>query len=180
MSTLPFAEINRTKTNTEAWVDAGTGYIATGFEKANELLKTPAIANYVTATLNNLVWASPLLVAQLAPKTFAACFVGGAFTGLFSYDTMMKIFGHADSILSGGNVQNTNFKVSLIFAFIIANKISPIPIPSLPRFYAAAAGLALGIKATTWIPEKQATAFAKLCDRFIPLPNHSSMGSKQQ
>lgn len=175
MSTSPRVEVNRTNTNTEAWVDAAAGYIATGFEKANGLLATPAIADYVSAAVNNFVWASPLLVAQLAPKTFAACFAGGAFTGLFSYDTMMKIFEHADSILSGGSVKNTNFKVSLIFALVIANKISPIPTPSFPRVFAAVAGLALGMKASTWIPEEQAKTFAQLCDRYIPLPKHSSM-----
>ena len=169
---------NRTLTNIEAWVDALTDYMATGFEKVDGLLATPAIADYVSAAVNNFVWASPLLIAQLAPKTFAASFVGGAFTGVFSYDTMMKIFKHADSILSGGNVKNTNFKVSIIFALIIANKISPIPIPSFPRVFAAGAGLALGIKASTWIPEAQAKTFAQFIDRYIPLPQHSSMKKK--
>lgn len=178
MSTPSIPEVNRTNTNIEAWFDATTGWVAIGFEKVNGMLATPAIADYVSKTVNNLVWASPLLIAQLAPKTFAACFVGGAFTGVFSHSTMMKIFKHADSILSGGNVQNTNFKVSLIFAYILANQISPVPTPSFPRVFAAVAGLALGIKASTWIPEDQAIAFAKLCDRYFPLPKHSSMEKK--
>lgn len=163
------AETNRTGTRIEALVDHGMGWVLSSLEQVNGLLKTPAISNYVTTTLNNFVWTTPLLTAQLAPKVFTGCFLAGAFTGLFSYNTMMKIFEQVDAILSGGDVKNTNFKVSLIFALTVVHKISPIPLPSLPRFYAGAAGLAIGIKASTWIPETQATAFAKKLDHYLRL-----------
>jgi hypothetical protein len=164
------AETNRTNTNTEAWVDYCMGRVAISLEKVNELLKTPAISKYVTSNLNNLVWATPLFAAQLAPRVFTGCFLAGSFTGLFSYGTMMKIFEQVDVLLSGGDVKNTNFKISVIFALMVVHTISPIPFPSLPRFYAGAAGLAIGIKASTWIPDQQAKSFAKSCDRFLPLP----------
>ncbi|MBP7074881.1 MAG: hypothetical protein KBA81_05795 [Rhabdochlamydiaceae bacterium] len=163
------AETNRTGTKIEALVDLFMGRVLSSLEQVNGLLKTPAISNYVTTTLNNFVWATPLLTAQLAPRVFTGCFLAGGFTGLFSYPTMMKIFEQVDAILSGGDVKNTNFKISVIFALTVVHKISPIPFPSLPRFYAGAAGLAVGIKASTWIPESQAKTFAKSLDKYLRL-----------
>ncbi len=158
------------RTNIEAYFDYVTGWIALLTETVSDALSSKGVANYVASTLNQVVWTSPLLTAQMAPKTFAAAFALGGAAGLFSSDSMEKIFNNVDIILSGGkDNQNTNFKVSLIFAVVIVSKFSSI-VPSLPLLYAAFGGVVLGIKLSEWVPEKTAISAAQYIDRIVPLP----------
>ena len=166
-------ETNRTQTNFEAWCDKGAVYLVQGTQKLNDFLCRDDISKYVTGYLDKLIWASPLLVAKVAPITFTVAVIVGGVAGIFSNDSTTNIFTNCDNILNGGvktgsTEKNTNFKISLIFAAIIASSF--LPIPSLATFYAAAAGTIFGAKMSLWVPDQHAKQIGQTIDRFVPLP----------
>ena len=166
-------EVNRTNTNFEAWCDKGAAHLVNATKKVNDTLCVEAIKKYVTGYLDKLIWASPFLIARVAPMTFTVAVIVGGVAGIFSNDSMNKIFTNVDNILNGGvregsTERNTNFKVSLIFASIIASSF--LPIPSLGVFYAAAAGMILGARVSLWVPDDHAKIIGQKIDQWIPLP----------
>lgn len=142
---------------------------ATDWAKQN--IDTP-IGRYVTNKLNEIVWGSPLMAAPLAPITFAVSFATGSLFGLFSRAHMQAIYDNIDSVLNGGDKkENSNLKVSLIFAYMILSKYVPIPQPQ--QLFAGGAGFVLGTKLALYVPEFSVDYVGRFLDpflMFIPSP----------
>lgn len=164
-------ETNKTGSNIDAWSDYITGKAADVTYKAKVLLDGPT-GEYVAKKLNDLVWGSTLFVAQRAPGTFIAAALPGLFFGTFSPINMKNIFQNTDEILSGGTSnKNTNFKVTLILAYVLVRKI--FRFPALDTVMAGIAGLALGVKLAEWTSDSFRKNLGQKIDATLNVPKPS-------
>lgn len=171
-------ETNKTNTRIEAFFDTYLGYLANGLEACADVMDNPFVSEYVVKALNQIVWASPLLTAQVAPKTFSVTCGVGIVTGFFSQNTMERIFTAANTILCGGKKhENSNLKVALIFAVVLASNLLPV-FPSLPIFYASVGGMIFGIKVSGWVPDAYAIPCAQKVDGLVMAWLNRSSSSK--
>ena len=163
MSTIP---------NFQAWCHCLTGYVAHRTSQVNQLLCTEAVKTCIVAYLKLFEWVgAPWIFLKMAPLSFTATLTIGLLGGVFSRKNMQQIIDNKAKILAGGvadnqPIDNTSFKVSLIFLCIILNH--SFPFPSLQILYAAGYGLHVGMNLGILLPETLGTTWAQMIDKLLP------------
>jgi hypothetical protein len=161
-----------TPSNFQAWCRYYTGLVADKTTEINQGLCTERVKTYIKDHLETLMFVAPFLFIKMAPMTFSVTLIIGFVGGVFSKENMERIVANKNKILLGGvpegptEIDNTSFKVTLIFVCVILNHF--LPFPSLQMFYAAACGLHLGVNVAFYVPDWLATSWAENIDKRLP------------